>query len=40
MTAFLLFCVWLAGAAPQTAAPGDVIADIRVHGNQIGRAHV
>lgn len=35
MTAFLLLCVWLAGAAPQTAAAGDVIADIRVHGNHV-----
>jgi len=35
MTAFLLFCVWLAGAAPQAAAPGDVIADVRVHGNHV-----
>lgn len=35
MTSLLVLCAWLLGAAPQTVAPGEVIADIRVHGNHI-----
>lgn len=37
MTATLLLCAWLAGAAPQTAAPAqaETIVDIRVHGNHL-----
>ncbi len=35
MTSILLLCAWLAGAAPQTVAPGEVIADVRVHGNHV-----
>jgi outer membrane protein assembly factor BamA len=41
MTPLLILCVWLAGAAPQAAPPGEVIADIRVHGNHLtGEAEV
>lgn len=36
MAAVLLLCALLTGAnAPQATAPGDVIADIRVHGNHV-----
>ena len=35
MTTLFVLCAWLLGAAPQTPAPGEVIADIRVHGNHI-----
>lgn len=35
MTSFLVLCAWLLGAAPQTPVPGEVIGDIRVHGNHI-----
>ena len=35
MASVLLLCLWLAGAAPQAPAPGEVIADIRVHGNHL-----
>ena len=35
MTSILVLCAWLLGAAPQTVAPGEVIADIRVHGNHL-----
>ncbi len=35
MTPLLVLCVWLFGAAPQAPAPGEVIADIRVHGNHL-----
>jgi outer membrane protein assembly factor BamA len=35
MTSLLVLCAWLLGAAPQTPMPGEVIADIRVHGNHV-----
>lgn len=35
MTSLLVLCLWLAGPAPQMPAPGEVIADIRVHGNHL-----
>jgi len=35
VTSLLVLCAWLFGAAPQVVAPGDVIADIRVHGNHL-----
>ncbi len=35
MASLLIVCAWLLGAAPQAVAPGEVIADIRVHGNHI-----
>lgn len=35
MTPLLVLCAWLIGAAPQAPAPGEVIADIRVHGNHL-----
>lgn len=35
MASVFVLCAWLVGAAPQTPAPGEVIADIRVHGNHI-----
>lgn len=35
MTPLLVLCAWLLGAAPQTPGPGEVIADIRVHGNHL-----
>lgn len=35
MMSLFVLCAWLLGAAPQTPAPGEVIADIRVHGNHL-----
>ena len=35
MTSLLVLCAWLLGAAPQTPIPGEVVADIRVHGNHV-----
>lgn len=35
MTPLLVLCAFLFGAAPQTPQPGEVIADVRVHGNHL-----
>jgi outer membrane protein assembly factor BamA len=35
MTSIFVLCAWLLGAAPQAVSPGEVIADIRVHGNHL-----
>jgi outer membrane protein assembly factor BamA len=35
MAHLFVLCAWLLGAAPRVAAQGEVIADIRVHGNHL-----
>jgi outer membrane protein assembly factor BamA len=35
MTHLIVLCAWLLGAAPQAVTPGEVIADVRVHGNHL-----
>ena len=35
MMPLVMLCAWMFGAAPQTPAPGEVIADIRVHGKHV-----